>query len=244
MNRVHIVLVPGFAGFDALGQLEYYAGVTEEFLAWQQARAAGPWAALHYFDNLPTAAVATRAARLGRYLAQRFARGDFAPGDTVALVGHSTGGLDIRRLLLDLERQAGSGLAAFAVDGIKRVKKFFLGGGFFCQYMDVIDEKTGQKIGAGKVRLTGSVRSCVIKVCGLGAKRNPGARPDVPAPGIELTIGRAGTQVSRPANSLTQSEELLWCGKGIRNGELQGTSGARQIRLKGLPRGTGKVCGA
>ena len=26
--RLHVVLVPGFAGFDALGQLEYGAGVT------------------------------------------------------------------------------------------------------------------------------------------------------------------------------------------------------------------------
>jgi hypothetical protein len=27
-KRLHIVLVPGFAGFDALGQLEYYGGIT------------------------------------------------------------------------------------------------------------------------------------------------------------------------------------------------------------------------
>jgi len=30
-SRRHIILVPGFAGFDALGQLEYYAGVTPLF---------------------------------------------------------------------------------------------------------------------------------------------------------------------------------------------------------------------
>lgn len=29
--RLHIVLAPGFAGFDALGQLEYYAGLTPHF---------------------------------------------------------------------------------------------------------------------------------------------------------------------------------------------------------------------
>ncbi len=26
MKRFHVVLIPGFAGFDALGQLEYYYG--------------------------------------------------------------------------------------------------------------------------------------------------------------------------------------------------------------------------
>lgn len=95
--RVHVVLVPGFAGFDALGQLEYYNGVTGVFDRLPRGRHV-----LHYFDNFPTAAVATRAARLQRYLAKRVARGSIAKDDEVCLVGHSTGGLDIRRLLLDL----------------------------------------------------------------------------------------------------------------------------------------------
>ena len=99
--RHHIVLVPGFAGFDALGQLEYYAGVTPQFRDWQ-ARAGHADTVLHYFDNFPTAAVATRAWRLRNYLAKRILRGEIAPGDTLALVGHSTGGLDIRRLICDL----------------------------------------------------------------------------------------------------------------------------------------------
>jgi len=85
------VLVPGFAGFDALGQLEYYAGITPLFQK-QPFRNE----VLHYFDNLPTAAVVTRAARLRGYLAKRIARGEIARGDDVILVGHSTGGLDIR----------------------------------------------------------------------------------------------------------------------------------------------------
>ncbi len=58
---------------------------------------------LHYFDVLPTAGVATRATGLQAYLAKRVARGELAAGDIVALVGHSTGGLDIRRLILDLD---------------------------------------------------------------------------------------------------------------------------------------------
>ncbi len=65
--RVHIVLVPGFAGFDALGQLEYYAGVTPEFQRWKQLpENRGTDVDLHYFDNFPTAAVRTRAGRLAK----------------------------------------------------------------------------------------------------------------------------------------------------------------------------------
>jgi hypothetical protein len=94
-GRRHVVLIPGFAGFDALGQLEYYAGVTPIF----QHR---PGAVLHYFDNFPTASVATRAGRLAAYLAKRIARGEIAGGDEVTLIGHSTGGLDIRWLVWHL----------------------------------------------------------------------------------------------------------------------------------------------
>lgn len=98
-GRVHVVLVPGFAGFDALGQLRYYAGVTREFRAWAGDRR---HVVLHYFDNFPTAGVVTRAARLQAWLAKRVVRGEFQPKDQVILVGHSTGGLDIRRVLRDL----------------------------------------------------------------------------------------------------------------------------------------------
>jgi triacylglycerol lipase len=102
-SRTHIVMVPGFAGFDALGQLEYYAGVTPTFDAWRR-RATDQRVTLHYFDNLPTAGVRVRAKRLRNYLAKRVARGEFQPGDRLALVGHSTGGLDVRQLLLDLRQ--------------------------------------------------------------------------------------------------------------------------------------------
>jgi triacylglycerol lipase len=97
-RRVHIVLVPGFGGFDALGQLEYYAGITPLL---QSMKALDT--VLHYFDNFPTAAVITRAARLRSYLAKRLARGEISNSDEIALVGHSTGGLDIRCLLSDLQ---------------------------------------------------------------------------------------------------------------------------------------------
>ncbi len=97
-NRYHIVLVPGFGGFDALGQVEYYAGVTSLFRKWRDHNPV----VLHYFDNLPTAAVKTRATRLRAYLAKRMARGEILDTDKVVLVGHSTGSLDIRQLIWDL----------------------------------------------------------------------------------------------------------------------------------------------
>jgi hypothetical protein len=115
-GRVHIVLIPGFAGFDALGQLEYYAGVTPQFQQWKDSRQGrnSNDVALHYFDNFPTAAVRTRSARLLRYLTTRMARGEFAENDSIALVGHSTGGLDIRWLLWELNRTPSR---SYPVDG-------------------------------------------------------------------------------------------------------------------------------
>lgn len=62
--RVHVVLIPGFAGFEALGQVEYYAGVTPQFRDWQKANQTVD-VAVHYFDNFPTAAVATRGSACG-----------------------------------------------------------------------------------------------------------------------------------------------------------------------------------
>jgi hypothetical protein len=95
-RRHHVVLIPGFAGFDALGQLEYYARITPIFAARRNS------ATLHYFDNFPTAAVATRSERLRAWLAKRIARGEIASGDELTLIGHSTGGLDIRALIWNL----------------------------------------------------------------------------------------------------------------------------------------------
>jgi triacylglycerol lipase len=101
-DRFHVMLIPGFGGFDALGQVEYYADATRLFKAWRGEKPV----VLHYFDNFPTAAVVTRAARLRSYLAKRIARGEILEGDEVTLVGHSTGGLDIRQLVSDLHDPA------------------------------------------------------------------------------------------------------------------------------------------
>ncbi|HVP53690.1 MAG TPA: hypothetical protein VMU45_01760 [Candidatus Eisenbacteria bacterium] len=120
-RRIHIVLIPGFGGFDALGQLEYYARVTPHFGEWKKAGGSERQAAvLHYFDNFPTAAVVTRSKRLRNYLAKRIARGEFLPDDRIALVGHSTGGLDIRRLLWDLVADYKTDAKTrYAVDGTR-----------------------------------------------------------------------------------------------------------------------------
>ena len=52
-NRFHIILIPGFGGFDALGQVNYYTGITSLFQNWRSENHAA--AVVHYFDNLPSA---------------------------------------------------------------------------------------------------------------------------------------------------------------------------------------------
>lgn len=112
-NRILVILIPGFAGFDALGQLEYYGGLTELFGTLRAHNEV-----LHYFDNFPTAAVVTRARRLREYLAKRVARGEISTGDDITLIGHSTGGLDIRLLLSDLY-ELEKNRASIRVDGVE-----------------------------------------------------------------------------------------------------------------------------
>ncbi len=102
-NHVHIILVPGFGAFDALGRVEYYSGITGLFHDWKLQNDLP--LTLHYFDNLPTAAVSTRATQLRRYLGKRIARGEILEDDAIILVGHSTGGLDIRQLISDLHKR-------------------------------------------------------------------------------------------------------------------------------------------
>lgn len=96
----HFVLVPGFGGFHALGSLRYYHGVTLA-LGFSSL-------VLHYFPNLPTASVQTRARQLRRWLGDLQERGVIARRDNVHLVGHSTGGLDLRQLLIDYREEEGT----------------------------------------------------------------------------------------------------------------------------------------
>ena len=108
--RTHVVMVPGFGGFDALGRLNYYYGTTALF---------PKSGALHYFENLPTASVCTRSLLLERFLCHLVARNVIEPTDEVALVGHSTGGLDIRELVTRLDKNPTS--AHGLVDRIRRL---------------------------------------------------------------------------------------------------------------------------
>ncbi|WP_164011965.1 esterase/lipase family protein [Pyxidicoccus trucidator] len=100
-GRDHLVLVPGFGGFDALGSLRYYHGVTEVLRELEP----GAELSVHYFPNLPTASVQTRAHQLQRWLAGLWDRLNVLPADRIHLIGHSTGGLDIRQLLTDYRVQ-------------------------------------------------------------------------------------------------------------------------------------------
>jgi len=102
--RTHVVLVPGFGGFDGLGQLRYYTRVTEAFTEWRKAEGKAQSTSLHYFDNLPTASVKARARKLRRFVAKLVERNMVQTGDEIVIGGHSTGGLDVRQLVLDLIR--------------------------------------------------------------------------------------------------------------------------------------------
>jgi hypothetical protein len=95
-SRAHLVLVPGFGGFDVLGPLAYFRNVVATV------RKTGRLT-VHTFQNLPTAGVETRARALHTYLAQCVDTGEVRTGDEIHLVGHSTGGLDARRLLSELD---------------------------------------------------------------------------------------------------------------------------------------------
>ncbi|WP_437591097.1 hypothetical protein [Sorangium sp. So ce1000] len=104
-SRSHLILVPGFGGFDILGSIVYYSGVTEILRKTDTGPYQGPLS-VQCFPNLPTASVDTRAHALLRWLADRFRQGVFHedPGrghrDFLHLVGHSTGGRDIKTLML------------------------------------------------------------------------------------------------------------------------------------------------
>lgn len=110
-SRSHFILVPGFAGFDALGALHYYEGVTDVL---REARGGGARrAAVHEFANLPTAGVLTRAMALREWVyalvQQGVIRADDGACDHLHLVGHSTGGLDLRTFIEILKGEAEEG---------------------------------------------------------------------------------------------------------------------------------------
>lgn len=89
----HVYLVPGFFGFANLGDLRYFGHVRDFLLEHLPAR--GETVQVHVVPTPPTASLPVRAAVLLETLATTLPD-DGAP---VHLIGHSSGGLDVRLLL-------------------------------------------------------------------------------------------------------------------------------------------------
>ena len=88
----HVYLVPGFLGFVNLGRISYFGHVQRELA--ERFTALGFRARLHVVRAPPTASLPERAARLAETIAATAPRRDAA----VHLLGHSSGGLDVRLL--------------------------------------------------------------------------------------------------------------------------------------------------
>ncbi len=110
MAAEHVYLVPGFFGFTNLGELTYFGHVVR-FLA-DRSAGSGPALRVHAVKTPPTASLPTRAARLAEAIDATAGRGN----GRIHLIGHSSGGLDVRLLLspgvslpthVDIERLAG-----------------------------------------------------------------------------------------------------------------------------------------
>ena len=93
MENAHVYLVPGFFGFANLGRVRYFDHVAEHLRHAMRARGVEPH--IHQVPTLPTSSIAARAAKLLEAI-EESAKDDGRP---IHLIGHSTGGLDIRLLL-------------------------------------------------------------------------------------------------------------------------------------------------
>ena len=93
MDRTHhVYLVPGFLGFANLGRITYFGHVQRILTA--RLAALGLDARIHIVRTHPTASLPTRAARVAETVARTAPRGD----GPLHLIGHSSGGLDVRLL--------------------------------------------------------------------------------------------------------------------------------------------------
>jgi len=86
--RQHVYLSPGMFGFGRLGSYNYFAHVERELAV--RFAAAGHELTVHVIDDLPTASIRRRAARLAEIVSQT------SGAEPIHLVGHSTGGIDAR----------------------------------------------------------------------------------------------------------------------------------------------------
>jgi triacylglycerol lipase len=110
MERTHhIYLVPGFLGFANLGRITYFGHVGR--LLTERLAAVGIEPHIHIVRTSPTASLPARAARVAEVIDTTARRG----GAPLHLIGHSSGGLDVRLLTapgvglptaLDVERLA------------------------------------------------------------------------------------------------------------------------------------------
>jgi pimeloyl-ACP methyl ester carboxylesterase len=89
MRTAQVILVPGFFGFGRLGDISYFAGVRAALSSALLRR--GIAVELREVLTPPTASIRQRAARVLEALVEA-ARGE----GEIHLVGHSTGGLDVR----------------------------------------------------------------------------------------------------------------------------------------------------
>jgi triacylglycerol lipase len=93
MKRTHhVYLVPGFLGFTHLGRLTYF-GHVRHFLT-QRLTTLGLEPRIHIVETSPTASLPERTARLAGVIDATARRG----GAPLHLIGHSSGGLDVRLL--------------------------------------------------------------------------------------------------------------------------------------------------
>lgn len=86
----HVYLVPGFLGFVNLGRISYFGHVQREL--GERFAALGFRARIHLSRTPPTASLPERAARLAETISRTAPRSDAA----LHLIGHSSGGLDVR----------------------------------------------------------------------------------------------------------------------------------------------------
>src|SRR5512134_2102945 len=93
MDRTHhIYLVPGFLGFANLGRITYFGHVRR--ILTERLAALGLEPHIHIVGTPPTASLPARAARLAEVIDATAQRG----GAPLHLIGHSSGGLDVRLL--------------------------------------------------------------------------------------------------------------------------------------------------
>jgi triacylglycerol lipase len=90
----HVFLLPGFFGFDHLGDLAYFAHVREALTEW--CRRSGIEARFYTVPTRPTASLRHRAADVLVKMDQVLKADGAGARGPVHLVGHSSGGLDAR----------------------------------------------------------------------------------------------------------------------------------------------------